>query len=205
MPRLFTGLEIPPAIALPLSFKRGGLPGARWIDPENYHITLSFVGDVPGGTAREVTHELGEAGRTGPVEINLDHLDAFGGDKPRALIARVQPSPALTMLKGEIDAALMRAGVRPEKRRFVPHVTLARLKGTTAPEVAHYLEDSADTVSLKFVAPRFVLFSSKPSLGGGPYGHEQTYGLDAFAGFDEADFDPDIEDFHAGLPVRSWS
>ena len=53
MPRLFTALEIPRNAALSLSLLRGGLPGGRWIDVENYHITLRFIGDVDGRTADE--------------------------------------------------------------------------------------------------------------------------------------------------------
>ena len=51
MPRLFTGLEIPAEIGHTLSSLRGGLPGARWIDPENYHVTLRFIGDIDGISA----------------------------------------------------------------------------------------------------------------------------------------------------------
>ena len=54
MPRLFTGVEIPPEVAQALSTLRGGLPGARWIDPENYHVTLRFIGDVDDDIAHEV-------------------------------------------------------------------------------------------------------------------------------------------------------
>ena len=58
MPRLFTALEIPSSIAFQLSLLRGGLPGARWIDPENYHITLRFIGDIDPRTADEVGRAL---------------------------------------------------------------------------------------------------------------------------------------------------
>ena len=54
MPRLFTGLEIPAALGQSLSLLRGGLPGARWIDPENYHLTLRFIGDVDDEIAQEI-------------------------------------------------------------------------------------------------------------------------------------------------------
>jgi 2'-5' RNA ligase len=47
MPRLFTGVELPPDVALDLSIMRGGIEGARWIDPESYHVTLRFMGDIP--------------------------------------------------------------------------------------------------------------------------------------------------------------
>ena len=58
MPRLFTGLEIPPEIGQSLSMLRGGLPGARWIDPENYHVTLRFIGDIDDALAREIAYLL---------------------------------------------------------------------------------------------------------------------------------------------------
>ena len=57
MPRLFTGLEIPAEIGQTLSNLRGGLPGARWIDPENYHVTLRFIGDIDGVAANEIAHD----------------------------------------------------------------------------------------------------------------------------------------------------
>ena len=58
MPRLFTGLEIPQEIGQSLSSLRGGLPGARWIDPENYHVTLRFIGDIDDYIANEIAHTL---------------------------------------------------------------------------------------------------------------------------------------------------
>jgi len=54
MPRLFTGLELPSDLAMDLSMLRGGLSGARWIDAENYHLTLRFIGDIDDSTAREI-------------------------------------------------------------------------------------------------------------------------------------------------------
>ena len=65
MPRLFTALEIPRDAALSLSLLRGGLPGARWIDVENYHITLRFIGDVEARVADEIAHALDRVRRVG--------------------------------------------------------------------------------------------------------------------------------------------
>src|SRR4051795_5694534 len=90
MPRLFTGLEIPADLGRRLSELRGGLPGARWVDPENYHITLRFIGDVDDGVARDLYAALSESRPREPIEVMLDRLDTFGGGKPRAL-----PAPAL--------------------------------------------------------------------------------------------------------------
>ena len=63
MPRLFTGLEIPPSVAQSLDMMRGGLPGARWIDPENYHLTLRFIGDIDDALAHEIAGMLGRVQR----------------------------------------------------------------------------------------------------------------------------------------------
>src|SRR3954468_18946095 len=100
MPRLFTGLEIPPEIGQELSSYRGGLPGARWIDPENYHITLRFIGDVDHAMARDISSSLASI-RRDPCQITIDGLSTFGGDRPRALIARVQATSSLVEMQGE--------------------------------------------------------------------------------------------------------
>jgi 2'-5' RNA ligase len=83
MPRIFTGLEIPAPIGRELSMLRGGLPGARWIDPENYHLTLRFIGDVDDVVAREVAFMLGTVRRT-EFELRFEALSSFGGRRPRA-------------------------------------------------------------------------------------------------------------------------
>ena len=64
MPRLFTALEIPRDATLSLSLLRGGLPGARWIDVENYHLTLRFIGDVEGHVADEIANALDRVRRS---------------------------------------------------------------------------------------------------------------------------------------------
>ena len=81
MPRLFSGIEIPASVARRLTLVRAGLTGARWIDPENYHVTLRFLGDVDGTTARDFAHGLGDIAAS-PFELRLDALGSFGGRKP---------------------------------------------------------------------------------------------------------------------------
>lgn len=179
MPRLFTGLEIPQDVAFALSLKRGGLSGARWIDPENYHITLRFIGDVDGQTADEVADSLDRLTNSLRFSIRLTHLGTFGGDKPRALFAGVEPSEALSRLQAAHERVLQRAGLPPEGRKFVPHVTLARLRGTAAEDMARFIAEAARFEPLTFVPARFVLFSSRDSVGGGPYLVEQSYPLAA--------------------------
>ena len=176
MPRLFTGLEIPADVAQTLSFLRGGLPGARWIDPENYHLTLRFIGDIERGLADDVASMLGRVGRE-PFEIRLEGLSSFGGRKPRAVVASVAPMPALLDLQAEHERLLQRVGLDPEGRKYTPHVTLARLRETSSQQVADYLSARGSFRSLPFRVERFVLFSSRASTGGGPYVVEEAFPL----------------------------
>jgi RNA 2',3'-cyclic 3'-phosphodiesterase len=176
MPRLFTGIEVPPSIAQGLSFLRGGIPGARWIDPDNYHITLRFIGDVDGATARDVMQVLGGIRRP-PFEVVLNRLDQFGGRKPRAIFAGANASPALIELQADHERLLQRLGLPPEQRKFSPHVTLARLRDSSPQQVAEYLSSRGPFRLPPFSVSRFVLFSSKASTGGGPYVVEAAYPL----------------------------
>lgn len=179
MPRLFTGLEIPADIGFALSLKRGGLIGGRWIDPENYHITLRFIGDVDQHTAYEVADSLDRLSNTMQFSVRLTHLGSFGGDKPRTLYAGVEPSEQLSRLQAAQERVLQRAGLPPDGRKFVPHVSLARLRGASAADVARFMAEAGRFEPLSFPVGRFVLYSSKESVGGGPYVVEQEYPLAA--------------------------
>jgi 2'-5' RNA ligase len=173
MPRIFTGLEIPGSLAQELAMMRGGLSGARWIDTENYHITLRFIGDVDRSTAQAVAEVLDDI-RRAPFTVTLEGLDVFGGDKPRAIVSKVQPSSELVELQAEQERMLRRIGIPPEPRKFTPHVTLARLRGAPVIAVADYLGQRG-FLTRRFTAERFVLFSSRDSVGGGPYIAEEVY------------------------------
>jgi 2'-5' RNA ligase len=176
MPRLFTGIEIPPPIAQGLSMLRGGVPGARWIDPANYHMTLRYIGDIDGATARDVMQILGGVRRRS-FDLVLNRLDQFGGRKPRAIFAGASPTPALNELQAELERLLQRIGLPAEQRKYSPHVTLARLRDSTAQQVAEYLASRGPFRTPPFPVSRFVLYSSKASTGGGPYVIEAAYPL----------------------------
>jgi 2'-5' RNA ligase len=178
MPRLFTGLEIPEDIGHSLSSLRGGLPGARWIDPENYHVTLRFIGDIDGVAANEIASMLVRVKRR-PFEVKLQGLSSFGGKKPRAVVAAVAPCRPLMELQAELERLIQRVGLDPEGRKFTPHITLARLRDASNRDVADYLSVRGYFPSRTFTVDRFVLFSSRASVGGGPYIVEDSYALSA--------------------------
>ncbi len=125
MPRLFTGFEMPLDAARQLASFFGALPGARWIHPDDYHVTLSFIGDVDDHQREVIIDELASVCGY-PLEIVLEGLSNFGGARPRALILTARADSLLTNVHKEQELALKRAGIALERRRFIPHVTLAR-------------------------------------------------------------------------------
>jgi RNA 2',3'-cyclic 3'-phosphodiesterase len=178
MPRLFVGLEIPAEAQQRLSFLRGGLPGARWIDPENYHITLRFIGDIDDRLANEIAMTL-DGVRRRSFDVKFGSIASFGGNKPRAIVASIEPIQPLIELQSELERLMQRLGLEPEGRKFTPHVTLARLRNSSPRDVADYLSTRGPVFGNAFRVSRFVLFSARASVGGGPYVVEADYPLAA--------------------------
>jgi 2'-5' RNA ligase len=180
MPRLFTGIEIPAAVAERLRALRGGLARARWIDPENYHLTLRFIGDVDMLVAEAAAEALSRIDRA-PFDLRITGADVLGTRKPTAIVAKMAPIPALMDLQAEQERLLQRIGLPPEGRRYTPHVTIARLGHGAARDIAEYLGLRGGFTAGPFPVERFVLFSSRDSVGGGPYVVEEAYPLAAAA------------------------
>jgi len=177
MLRLFTALEIPFEIGQSLALLRGGLPGARWVAPENYHLTLRFIGDIDDTLATEIADLLDKVERPA-FDLQIDGLDSFGGNKPRAVVAAVPAVTQLVELQADHERIMQRIGLQPE-RKYKPHVTLARLRDTSSRQVAEFLSTRQPFRSSSFAVSRFVLYSSRSSVGGGPYVIEAEYPLAA--------------------------
>lgn len=176
MPRLFTGVEIPPELGERLSYLRGGLPGARWISTGNYHLTLRFMGDIDMIAAEAIAEALARVRRT-TFSLRITGLTALGTRKPHAIVARVEPSSPLTELQAEHERLMQRIGLPPDGRKFTPHITLARLRHTSSRDIADYLSLRGGFSAGPLPVDRFVLFSSRDSIGGGPYVVEEAYPL----------------------------
>lgn len=176
MPRLFTALEMPGETAFRLSLVQSGLPEARWIEREDFHITLRFVGDVDRRTGMELAEALHNT-RATSFQLELGGLDVFGNQKPRSLYAGIKRSDELSRLHAAHERICQQIGLEPEHRRFKPHVTIARLKNTALSDLTRYLSQMGGFESEPFQVNRFVLLSSRDSVGGGPYVIEETYDL----------------------------
>ena len=180
MPRLLTGVELPEDVVFDLDLMRGGIIGSRWIDRDSFHITLRFIGDIDELMAREIAYELdGVAAR--PFSLRLKGIDVFGGNKPHTLYAGVEESAELRRLQAIQERICQVLGLEPEQRKFTPHVTLARLRDPDLRSVQHFLAAHSLYKTRLFEVAHFVLFSSRPSRGGGPYAVEESYQLQAGA------------------------
>lgn len=176
MPRLFTGIEIPDEQREELVRIRQPLPGGKWIEPENLHLTLRFAGDIDYAKAAELADRLAGIA-VNAFEMRLSGLGAFGGNEPRSIWAGVEAGPELEALARANERAARAAGLPPEGRAYKPHVTVARLKYAGPEAIARVLGRIGAFRSRPFLVGRFVLFSSRPKIGGGPYVVETAFPL----------------------------
>lgn len=174
--RLFVALALPDEIAAPLLLIQGGVPGARWAERNQLHLTLRFIGEVDGQGSRAVDDALATIEAPG-FTLALKGVGQFGGRNPSALWAGIAPNPALMHLQRKIESALQRVGIPPDPRKFMPHVTLARLKGAPTRRVMDYLSAHALYASPSFPAGAFILYSSQLTPNGSLYRAERAYQL----------------------------
>ena len=177
MPRLFTAIEIPEDMRLRLSLVRAPVSGAKWVQPEDMHITLRFAGDVDSRTADDFADLLAEVSMPA-FPVSIAGGGAYGGRDPRVLWAGVDGGPELDSLYRANERAARAAGLQPDPREFRPHVTLARMRRARQSEVARFLAENSGLRLEPFLVTRFVLLSARPGSGGPPYVVEAAYPLD---------------------------
>lgn len=173
MLRLFVGIDLPPELKLSLSLLASGVPGAKWVDPGNYHLTLRFIGEIDEGRAEDVDAALDQI-RAARFDLALATVNHFG---LRQLWVGVERNDALQHLHGKIESAMTRLGLPPDERRYTPHVTLARLKGTSEQRLQSYLSAHALYRAPPFRVERFSLIASYLTKSGAIYEDQADYRL----------------------------
>jgi len=175
--RLFVAIDLPAEVRARLGGLGAGVPGARWVDPEQIHLTLRFIGEVDGGAFEDVRLALG-AVQAQRFDLMLDGVGHFGDRRRvRAVWAGVAPDAALDRLAAQIEAALVGAGLESERRKFKAHVTLARLRGAPVSRVADFLANNALFQAGPIAVDRFQLYSSRLGNAGPSYSIEASYDL----------------------------
>lgn len=180
--RLFVALDLPWELRQQVAaLANGGIPGARWVPPENYHITLRFIGETPGHRAEEI--DIALAGLRGRgFSLTLAGLGTFSkggpkGERSTALWVGVERNPRLDHLQNKIETALQRIGLEPERRRFQPHLTLARLDNAPEAKLVSYMQAHNLFRAEPVPVEHFTLFSSQLGKEASVYTAEVEYAL----------------------------
>lgn len=176
MLRLFVGIAFPPELKLRLSLLYSGIPGAKWVEPGNLHLTLRFIGEIGEDLAADVDEALARL-KARRFALQLAGTGVFGGNRPHALWVGVERDPGLVRLRDKIEQALIRVGLAPEPRKFAPHVTLARLRDPELAKLGHFLAAHAQFRADPLPVEQFSLIASFPTKAGSVYEDQADYPL----------------------------
>lgn len=178
MTRAFVAIPMPEDAAARLANLARGLTVGRRVGEENLHLTLAFLGEVTDEGLGEL-HDTLSGVRGAPVELRFTGLGVFGEDRPRTLWAAVAAEPGLLELQRQVERAARRAGLSPEARRFVPHVTLARFRGRQedAGPLARFLGERGAATAPSLRAVAFSLMASRLRPEGAEYEELARYPL----------------------------
>jgi 2'-5' RNA ligase len=178
MIRLFVALSLPDAVADRLAGMAGGIPAARWAEARNLHITLRFIGEVDEAQAADIdTALLGI--HAAAFDLGLEGLGTFGGRVAHTLWAGIPRLHALLHLQERVEAAMGRAGLVAEGRKYTPHVTLARCKASPPGRVQDFIARHSPFRVEPFAVERFHLYQSHLGHNGPDYRRLADYPLDS--------------------------
>lgn len=177
--RLFVALNLPEATRRGLAQISRGIPGARWVEEQNLHLTLRFLGEIDRPQAHDIDDVLSRV-EGDAFFLTLAGVGQFGDDRNlRALWVGVDSNPVLLQLQSRIEQAVQRAGLPPERRKYKPHVTLARFRNHPGDKLGSFVVDHALLRMPAFSVEEFVLYSSHLSSSGPIYTPEAVYPLRA--------------------------
>jgi len=179
MPRLFIALPVPEEVSDELIALQSGVPDARWVPPENLHVTLCFAGEVQGAVMRDLEDELSDIAGS-PFPVAIAGVEQFSsGKQPRALVALVEKSDRLGVLQQKVATVARNCGIEVERRKFRPHVTLARFSNgaETGHHIAQFMASHSTFRAGPWLADHFALYSSRAGGGGRIYTEEAVYDL----------------------------
>jgi len=176
MPRLFVALPLPEEIVHGLERLAVGLPAVRWVAPEALHLTLRFIGEVDRPSFFEIGERLADV-RMPPFDLALEGLGVFPprGD-PHTLWVGVRAAEPLLQLKRRIDRCVDAVVPEREKRKFVPHVTIARFREPPPVErFGSWLTRRSLFTTAAFPVSAFQLYSSHLRSDGADHMVEAMY------------------------------
>jgi len=179
--RLFVALDLPDqvrhSIAELIAKLQPKSRAARWIKPENLHITLKFIGHVGNEKLSPIQSALSSIRATQPVELHFRGMGFFPNEHhPRVFWCGIASSPNLVELAADIDRALVPLGIDAETRPFTPHLTLARFKSDEG--IREVVQTATDMKSTDFGAAtetNFHLYESLLKSTGAQYNRGASF------------------------------
>ncbi|GAA5096781.1 RNA 2',3'-cyclic phosphodiesterase [Bartonella acomydis] len=169
MSRLFSALQIPQQTTQQLVSLQNGLPNAQWINPQNFHVTLSFFGEVESATADALMHAF-DTIKIAPFMLQMKGFDVFGSEKaPHSLVVCIEPCEILNILYEKMQCIRSHLGLTPDEKQFTPHITIARLLDIKPEDLSPYLSSQGDFSFPPFEVDHFVLFLSPSPSSNSPY------------------------------------
>jgi len=173
--RLFVGLELSPTVQNRLQLMHGGIEDARWTGEGQHHLTLAFIGEVPGNTMREIESALAGIHFT-PFDMELKGVGMFGTAKRQQILwASVADETPVGHLRDKVAAVLDHIDVETDRRRYKPHVTLARFKRGIQVQLKDWLAANSLFATAPERVEHFSLFSSQLSKDGAHYRVEARF------------------------------
>ncbi len=177
MIRLFIGIDLPDAIKKDLYSICYGVPRVKWVPEEQLHLTLRFIGEVDGGVFTDIRDSLEDV-RMNSFSIKLKGFGHFPPRKnPRVLWAGINPLDSVKILRNRIESVLVKIGLEPERRKFSPHITIARLKDPPISKIAGFLAEHYLFATAAFPVSEFHLYSSILTPKGAIHKVEAIYDL----------------------------
>lgn len=177
--RLFAAVDLPDEAREAVGRICTGIPGVKWLDATQLHLTLRFIGDADPSLFQRIRQELAGVEAI-PFELSLRGVGRFPPKRdPRVLWVGVDRSEPLLRLQQAVEQALEKCGLEPEGREFSPHITLARLRDVPWAPVAAFLERNRLFSTPPFPVSRFHLYSSTLTPRGAIHRREASYPLEA--------------------------
>lgn len=178
MHRLFVAIDLPKEHRQLIHSICYGLQDARWVKPEQIHLTIRFIGEVDGAMFRDIKDILSEV-RCEPFKLKIKGLGHFPPRRsPKVLWLGIDSCEKVSFLRNRVESALVKTGLEPERRKFSPHITIARFRNSPpAKKIAEYMVHQSLFETPDFEVTHFHLYSSFLGQKGALHQIEHSYSL----------------------------
>lgn len=175
--RLFLAIPLPDDVKQRLGDLQQPMEGIRWQPPRRYHLTLRFIGEADRDLTQAIHKQLEEI-KIPPFKLNLKAPGYFPENRyPRVLWAGVEEESQLMELQRKIEQVCREAGLKPEKRKYNPHITLGKVKGAPKQDVLSFINQHKRFRMSDIPVTEFILYSSRLHPDGAIHKPLERYSL----------------------------